>query len=212
MPGKNAKRVGVELTPMRNRFPCCTQAPPVFRLRSANGPLVVLEMPSDGWSFHEPRKRIGRLMPVSQSSVLWKSPGEDPAAPGSSRSGRGVDGSSTRNVTESRPSLVSSVAWIEFCQLNEPNRTGVSKLSAVTRVPASSAMVSIAPPGRIWKSESRSGLEVVLLVRLRPGDQVMSAPSASGTGETVSAGSSCWTPPSVMSCRRLPPRVSVPQP
>ena len=80
-------------------------------------------------------------MPVSQSSVLWKSPGKIRRTRIESV-GSGVDGSSTRNVTESRPSLVSSVAWIEFCQLNEPNRTGVSKLSAVTRVPASSAMVS----------------------------------------------------------------------
>ena len=126
--------------------------------------------------------------------------------------GSGVAGLSTRKDTESRPSSVSSVIWTEFCQLNEPKRTGVSKLSAVTRVPTSSGMVSIAPPGSSWNSESLSGLEVVLLVKLSPGDQVMSEPSASGAGDTVTAGSSCWTPPSVMSCRRLPPRVSVPQP
>src|SRR5687768_17368371 len=132
-PGKKAKNVGVELTPTRNRFPCRTQAPSVFRLRRANGPLVVLEIPSDGWSFHELRKRIGRLMPVSQSSELSKSP-EKSCVTTSESLGSGVDGSSTRNVTESRPSLVSSVTWIEFCQLNDPNRTGVSKLSAVTRV------------------------------------------------------------------------------
>ena len=33
--------------------------------------------------------------------------------------------------------------------------------------------------------------EVVLLVRLRPGDQVMFEPSAIGTGERVTAGKSC---------------------
>ena len=146
-----------------------------------------------------------------QSSVLWKSPAKMRFTTSESL-GSGVDGSSTRNVTESRPSLVSSVTWIEFCQLNDPKRTGVSKLSAVTRVPASTAMVSSSPPGRIWTSESREGSEVVLLVKLRPGDQVMSEPRARGTGDTVSAGSSCCTPPSVMSCRRLPPRVTVPQP
>ena len=48
--------------------------------------------------------------------------------------GSGVLGSSTLNVTDSRPVVVWSVTWSELDQLNEPSRIGVSKLNAVTRL------------------------------------------------------------------------------
>src|SRR5215210_1553485 len=95
-PGKNAKSVGDALAAKRNRFPCLTNAPPVLRFRTANTPRdVVLATPTTGWSFHDPRKRIGRLMPVSQSIPLSKSPRKVRVTVIESL-GSGVLGSSTR--------------------------------------------------------------------------------------------------------------------
>jgi hypothetical protein len=74
MPGKKPNSVGEAVAAKRNRFPCCTKAPFVARFRMANGPLVLLPMPTTGWSFHDPRNSTGKLMPVSQSNELWKSP------------------------------------------------------------------------------------------------------------------------------------------
>ncbi len=93
--------------------------------------------------------------------------------------------------------------------MNPPIRSGVTKLSAVTRVLLSTASVSSSPPGRTRSRVSAEGLDVVLLVKLSPGDQVTFDPIAIGTGERVSAGRSCCTLPSVRLCRRLPPIVSV---
>src|SRR4051812_25509442 len=77
IPGKNANRVGEELTPKRKRFDCCTHWPLVFRFRIMNGwPAAELAMPTTGWNFQDPRNSTGRLMPVSQSRVLRKSPGK----------------------------------------------------------------------------------------------------------------------------------------
>ena len=74
IPGKKANSVGEAEAPNRKRLPWRTKLPFVFRLRTANAPAgVALPIPTTGWSFHEPRKSTGRLIPVSQSSVLWKS-------------------------------------------------------------------------------------------------------------------------------------------
>ena len=151
------------------------------------------------------------MIPVSQSIELWKSPVKKRVTVSESV-GSGVDGSSTRSVTESRPVDVWSFTWIEFCQLKPPNRIGVSKLSAEMRLLPVWAMVSRPPPGRACTKAGSTVLEVVLLVRLKPGDQVMFDPIAIGTGESVNAGRSCCTLPSVRLCRRLPPSVTVPQP
>src|SRR3954470_1204064 len=73
-PGKKAKSVGDAVAEKRNRFPCVTKEPPVFRFLIAKSPLVVFAMPRAGCSFHEPRKSTGRLMPVFQSIPVEKSP------------------------------------------------------------------------------------------------------------------------------------------
>ena len=61
-------------------------------------------------------------------------------------------------------------------------------------------------------SGSSGVLELVLLVKLRPGDQVMLDPRLIDAGEIVRAGSSRWTLPFDRLYRRLPPSVTVPQP
>src|SRR5712691_219788 len=209
IPGKNPNSVGADVTEKRNRLPCCTKLPPVLRFRTANAcPASEFPIPSTGCSFHDPRKSTGRLIPVSQSIELWKSPVKNRVTVNESV-GFGVDGSSTRNDTESRPVDVWSFTWIEFCQLKAPNRTGVSKLSAVIRLLPVWAIVSSTPPGSTCTNPGSAVLEVVLLVKLSPGDQVTLDPIAIGTGESVNAGRSCWTLPSVKLCRRLPPSVSV---
>ena len=97
-------------------------------------PLVVLPMPTTGWTFQEPRKSTGRLMPVSQSIVVSKSLRKVRRTCTLSV-GSGVDGSSTQEADRvSAPRSCRSFTWTEFCQLKPPNRSGVSKLSAVTRV------------------------------------------------------------------------------
>ena len=48
MPGKKANSVGDAVAPKRNRLPWRTKLPFVFRFRTANAPLVVLPMPTDG--------------------------------------------------------------------------------------------------------------------------------------------------------------------
>ncbi len=172
---------------------------------------MLFAMPSEGWSFHDPRKSTGRLMPVSQSIVLWKLPFAIWLTSTESLGSR-VARLGTRAPVESGACPIWSVTCTELAQLNDPKRTGVSKLNAVTRVSAVRLIVSTTPPGRIRMSEDNGSFEVVLLVKLSPGDQVMSEPTAIGTGDNVTAGKSCCTLPSVMLCRRLPPRVSVPQP
>ena len=67
--------------------------------------------------------------------------------------------------------------------------------------------VSTAPPGRMRVRAGRGSFEVVLLVKLSPGDQEISDPIAIGAGESVTAGKSCCTLPSEIFWRRLPPRV-----
>src|SRR3954471_15148761 len=98
-----------------------------------NGPDVELATPTAGCSFHDPRKRTGRLMPVSQSIPVEKSPLKIRVTSSESL-GSGVLGSGTLNRTESRPVLRSSLTLREFCQLKAPIRSGVSKLRAVTRL------------------------------------------------------------------------------
>src|SRR4026209_486302 len=147
-------------------------------------------MPTAGWSFQEPRNRMGRLIPVSQSMPVEKSPRKVRVTVIESV-GSGVLGSSIRNRTESRPVLVSSVTRTAFCQLNAPKRNGVSRLNAVCRLFPVWSTVSTIPPGRIWMIGSNGVLELVLLVKLRPGDQVMLEPRLIDAGEIVRAGSSC---------------------
>src|SRR5687767_8756896 len=212
MPGKNANKVGEELTPKRGRLPWRTQSPSVFRFRSMKGwPAATFAMPRTGWSFQEPRNSTGRLIPVSQSSVLSKLPGKVRNTVSESV-GSGVDGSSTRKLTESWPVVVASVAWSELDQLNDPNLIGVWNCRAVVRLLPLCATVSSSPVGSTTSRLSSRVPEVVLFVKLSPGDQVMSPPTAIGTGESVTAGRSCCTLPSERLCRRLPPRVNVPQP
>src|SRR5688572_30018543 len=128
MPGKNANSVGADLTPTRNRFPSSTRSPSVFRLPTANCALLVaFATPSTGWNYQDPRKRIGRLIPVSQSSDVWNRLVYAWVTVKESV-GSGVEGSSTLYWITSRPLNNSSVIWTEFCQLNEPKRSGVSKL------------------------------------------------------------------------------------
>jgi hypothetical protein len=177
----------------------------------AKGPDVVLATPTTGWSFHDPRKRIGRLMPVSQSIPLSKSPRKVRLTVIESV-GSGVLGSSTRKPAVSRWVRCSSVTWMEFCQLKAPNRSGVSKLKAVMRPLPVCSTVSTPPLASSLSRGSTGVLELVLLVKLSPGDQVMLDPSAMEAGEIVSAGSSCCTLPSERLCRRFPPSVTVPQP
>ena len=152
------------------------------------------------------------MIPVSQSMPVEKSPTKVRVTVIESV-GSGVLGSSTRNGgSVSRPLFIWSVTCNEFCQLNEPIRSGVSRLSAVARLLPVWSIVSSTPPGRTCTSGFRGVLEVVLLVKLSPGDQVMFEPRSIEAGEIVSAGSSCWTLPSERLCRRLPPSVTVPQP
>ena len=209
-PGKKPNSVGDAVAPKRKRLPWRTKLPLVARFRMANGPLVLLPTPTTGWSFHDPRNNTGRLIPVSQSIELEKSP-RNVCRTRTLSVGSGVAGLSAWKETTCAPVDRLSFACTEFCQLNPPNRIGVSKLNAVTRWLASSARVSNAPPGSARSRVSASGFLVVLLVKLSPGDQEMSEPRAMGTGESVTAGSSCCTLPSVRLCRRLPPSVRVPQ-
>jgi hypothetical protein len=74
----------------------------------ANGPEVVLATPTMGWSFHDPRNRIGRLIPVSQSIPLSKWPKKVLVTVIESV-GSGVLGSSTRMLSKFLSVLCSSV-------------------------------------------------------------------------------------------------------
>ena len=133
-------------------------------------------------------------MPVSQSSELWKSLKK---VRWTVMLSRGIGVAGCRCGTSLLLALGRwSVTWSEFDQLNPPSRIGVSKLSAVMRELASVATVSKSPPGSASSTVSLPGLLVVLFVKLSPGDHEMSEPSAIGTGERVTAGSSCWTLPS----------------
>src|SRR6185437_6004725 len=102
IPGKKANSVGDAVAPNRNRLPWRTKLPLVLRFRMANGPAVVFPMPTTGWSFHEPRNRTGRLMPVSQSTELSKLLRKVRRTRTLSL-GSGVDGSGARKLTTSAP-------------------------------------------------------------------------------------------------------------
>ena len=64
-------------------------------------PAAALAMPSTGWNFQLPWKSTGRLIPVSQSSVLLKSSANTRVTLTESF-GSGVDSSGRLKVTESR--------------------------------------------------------------------------------------------------------------
>src|SRR4029453_14379683 len=74
-PGKNPKNVGAIETPNCSRLPWRTNFPPVRAFRTAKcWPASGLVMPTLGVNFQGKRKKIGRLIDVSQSSEVEKLP------------------------------------------------------------------------------------------------------------------------------------------
>ena len=72
-PGSSANNVGDADSPYRMRFFCFANAPPENCERTMNGPGSTFSKLTDGVSFHELCNRLGKLMPVDQSSVVVKS-------------------------------------------------------------------------------------------------------------------------------------------
>src|SRR6478672_10049982 len=72
-PGNNPKNVGDADSPQRGRFVCLTNPPPENSLRSMNACGSTFSKLTDGVSFHVDWKKLGRLMPVFQSTVVRKS-------------------------------------------------------------------------------------------------------------------------------------------
>ena len=171
IPGKNANRVGEELTPKRKRLdwldPVAVGVPVPERERLARRRVGNAE---HGLELPRAAKENGEVDAGVPVRELLKSCANTRVTATESF-GSGVDSSGRLKVIESRAVVRSSVTCSEFCQLKPPIRMGVSKLSAVTRLLPVWAIVSRPPPGTTWTTLGSRVLELVLLVKLRPGDR-----------------------------------------
>ena len=111
-----------------------------------------------------------------------------------------------------RPVESLSVISTRFCHWKEPNRSGVVRLSVVSRLRPVRPSVStpVSAPGTVIRRSSGVLNDVWLLIR-RSGDQVTDGPKSSGLGLSVRVGKLISPLPSLMFCRRLPPTVRFPQ-
>src|SRR3990172_4923898 len=176
-PGKNPKKVGDALSVKASRFPWRTKRPPVNWFRMANGPaVVVFTICTPGWSFHEPVRSDGRLIPVCHSTEVWK------VSPYKTR--RRPPGAVESAITNSWRALdTRSLTWKLFPQFHRPTRSGVWRARSVCLVSANTSRVSpgtSSPAWAAWKG--------CWLLNENPGDHVMDCVILTGDGVRLTRG------------------------
>ena len=203
-PGKNPKMVGERPAENDSRFPCWMNSPPVKRLRSMKGPLVLFRIPTLGCSFHVAGNSIGKLMPVSQSISVEKS---SPKI----RVKVFVVSLGSTNVSTLRRFDRLSVTRKLLRRFQRPIRRGVLRLKLVVRVSKKRESS--------WGMPSMGGRAIVpagafslrFTTNENDGDQVMLEPMLIGTGVRLRFGSVCVICSSLICWVRLPPMLMVPQ-